>query len=332
MGMDMDAYSKALMKRHKRQIENKDTRTAFRSALFDYEKMPEGVSIWSPKDGDHLIDIIPFTVGSQMPLDRQTGGITAKEGEIDYLVDVDVHCRIGADRMDFVCPRSNFGKPCPICQYLRNEGSGNDELWRKYKTTRRTIYLVWVHDSPEDEAKGIQIWNVAHFFMENKLQPLATLPRGGGYKMYSHPNEGSNISFTIRKKGMGNVEFLGHALYDRERPIPQSILNRTFPLDEVIKMHPSYEEMQEAFRSALTAEETTAFGQSDQDPFPAKGAPAQVPQQTSSVDWYDDEDDSSDEQTLEDIAQEETEKVPRKPLLKKPFKGNMQSKKLIRRH
>lgn len=328
--VEMDKYSQMLQKRHKRQIETKDmVRSGFRSTLFDHSKIPSGVHIWVPKEGDHLIDIIPFEVGNQMPFDRQSGTVTARQGEIDYLIDIDVHSRIGAESMDFVCPKANFGKPCPICQYLRAEGSGNDDLWRKYKTTRRTIYLVWVHDNNEEEAKGIQIWNVAHFFMENKLQPLATLPRGGGYKMYSHPTEGSNISFTIKKKGMGNVEYLGHALYDRERPIPKSILERTFPLDEVIKMHPTFEEIQEVFRSSLTID-ATDFGQSA---FPDKGGD-QAPQmpQATSVDWYDDEDDSSDQQSLEDIAEEETTRVPKKPLLKKPLKGNLKStKKLIRK-
>ena len=325
--MNMDDYSQALKRRHKRQIENKDMmRAAFRSSLIDSAKLPPGTSIWTPKDGDHFIDIIPFVVGNQMPLDRQTGEVTAKPGEIDYLVDVDVHTRLGSNSVDFICPKQNFGQKCPICQYLRNEGSGDEAAWKKYRTTRRTFYLVWVHDTPEEEAKGIQIWNVAHFFMENKLQPLATLPRGGGYKMYSHPVEGSNIAFTIKKKGMGNIEYLGHALYDRERPIPKSILEKTFALDEVIKMHPTYDEIQEVFREVLEEEQgftgRGSLQQTTEDDVPF--AP-----KAKSVDWYDDEDD--EQETLEEAAEEAEVETPR-PTGKRLLKGSLKGHKIIKRN
>lgn len=319
MVMDMDAYSKALKRRHKRQIETKDlVRSATKSSLIDYSKLPEGVGLWYPKEGDHFIDIIPFVVGSNMPLDRQTGEITANKGEIDYLVDVDVHSRIGSNSIDYVCPKQNFGKRCPICAYLRNEGAGNEEIWRKYKTTRRTLYLVWVHDTPEEEAKGIQIWNVAHFFMENKLQPLATLPRGGGYKMYSHPVEGSNIAFTIKKKGMGNIEYLGHALYDRERPIPKSILEKTFPLDEVIKMHPSYDEIQQTLKEAL--EEEQGLGGSSSSVSVQNSSPFQS--SSGAVDWYDEEDEEDEKLEEVEEVEEKPKKVLKKPVLKGHFKGH----------
>lgn len=314
MTIDMDAYSKSLQRRHKRQIETKDLIRTTKSSLIDYSKLPEKVGLWYPKEGEHFIDIIPFVAGNQMPLDRQTGEVTALPGEIDYIVDIDVHCRLGSNSIDYVCPKQNFGKRCPICAYLRNEGSGSEEAWKKYKTTRRTFYLVWVHDTPEEEAKGIQIWNVAHFFMENKLQPLATLPRGGGYKMYSHPVEGSNVSFTIKKKGMGNIEYLGHALYDRERPIPNSILSKAFALDEVIKMHPTYEEMQKTLKEALEEENNLTGGASF-----SQEKESDVPFSTGqSVDWYDEE---------EDDAPEEKPAAPKKVLKKPVLRGNLIKRK-----
>lgn len=276
---NMDRYAQALAKRHKAQIQNKDRKgVTTRSNIYRYENIPEGVSIWMPQAGNHFIDIIPFPVGPDMPLDRETGVVVTPEGEIDYLIDVDMHVRIGENNADFVCPKNNFGERCPICAYIAANRLEKEE-WQKIRPTRRTFYLVWVHDTPEEERKGLQIWQVAHFFMENKLQPLATLPRGGGFKMYSHPVDGSNISFNIKKNGPGQIEYLGHALYDRERPIPQSILDLTFPLDQVIKMHPTYDEINKEFKGYLAARDT-GTGPETEDDVPLG----------ESIDWYADED------------------------------------------
>lgn len=333
--MDMSIYD-GLKMRHKRQIDTKDFIRTVKSNLFN-NTFPSDIPFWSPKDGDHLIDFVPWIAGKDMPLDRKTGTVTTREGEIEYVIDVDVHCRIGPASLDFICPKQNFGKRCPICEYLRNEGSGSEEAWKKYKTTRRTFYLVWVHDTPEDEAKGLQLWNVAHFFMENKLQPLATLPRGGGYKMYSHPTEGSNISFTIKKKGMGNIEFLGHALYDREQPIPQSLLDRAsqIHLDETMVMHPSYDEIKQALKEALECETAFSsrvqtvpgFGTEDDVPFAGQSVPnVPSPQSSQSIDWYDEDEGKEVQQTPVQAESMPPYESPKK-VLKRPLRGNLIIKK-----
>ena len=37
------------------------------------------------------------------------------------------------------------------------------------KAKRRTLYLIWCRDNNTEEEKGIQIWDVANWFIEDKL-------------------------------------------------------------------------------------------------------------------------------------------------------------------
>ena len=124
---------------------------------------------------------------------------------------------------------------------------------------------------------------------------------------------------------MGNIEYLGHALYDRERPIPKSILEKTFALDEVIKMHPTYDEIQEVFREVLEEEQgftgRGSLQQTTEDDVPF--AP-----KAKSVDWYDDEDD--EQETLEEATEEDEVETPR-PTGKKLLKGGLKGRKIIKR-
>lgn len=260
---DDDPYTRALSKRHQQQVSNKDHRgTSRKNTLIDYANLPEGFNIWYAKEGSHLIDIIPFFAGPDMPMKKGAGDpAPTEEGEPDYLVDIEVHTRIGEPQTDFVCPNANFGLPCPICSFITANRLEKED-WKKVKTTRRVFYFVWVHDTPEEEAKGLQIWPVAHFIMEHKLDALTKLPQGGGIRVFSHPTNGFNISFEVQKDG-NKLNYIGHGLWPRNRPIPKKLLERAFPLDSIIKMHPKFEEIEAAFNGmaqTLGADEQQAQG------------------------------------------------------------------------
>lgn len=234
-----------LVKRHQEQIDSKDDKTY--PTIFDKEKIPEGVEFWKCGKGDHLIDIIPFFAGQDHP--------KVNEGELAYVVDFHVHQGVGVMKEPFVCQTKTFRKNDPICEYI----SANRlplEDWNKIKPKRRTVYLVWVHDTPEEEAKGIQIWEVAHYFFENYVDEIAKSPRGGGAVAFSDIDSGKSIAFSVKVTGKykdangtdrDSVSYLGHRFVDREEPIPDQILDQIFPLDGVIQMHPDNDYVEKAF-------------------------------------------------------------------------------------
>jgi len=217
--------------------------------IFNKDKIPEGIEFWRCKEGEHIVDIIPFEAGPNMPLDERLQPITP-EGELDYVLDLFVHTNIGNMRKPYVCPYENFGEPCPICEFIKSNRLEKQD-WKKLVVKHRVVYLVWVHDNKKEEDKGIQIFEVSHFMMEEKIGEIAKLPRGGGYENFSHPDTGKSIAWTRKGSSLENTQYLGHRFVEREAPIPDKILDMSFPLDSIVNMRPSYEEIEKDFRGTL---------------------------------------------------------------------------------
>ena len=87
--------------------------------------------------------------------------------------------------------------------------------------------------------------------MEANIEEIAKLPQGGGFVKFSHPDNGKSLAWTRKGSGMTNTDHLGHRLIKRKSPIPDKILDQTFPLDSIVNMHPLYEEIEKEFRGTL---------------------------------------------------------------------------------
>jgi hypothetical protein len=250
------AQKNNLLKRHQEQVDNKDQGNEF-PTVFDKGKIPKGIGFWRPEKGEHIIDIIPHFAGSQNP--------RVSEGELAYVVDFWVHLNVGPLRTPYCCSAKNFKKSDPICEYVAKNRLDTDE-WKKVSAKRRTAYLVWVHDDDKEEAKGLQIWEVAHFYFEEKIDEIAKAPRGGGAVAFSDIDSGKSIAFTSKVTGSyedgsgkkrDSIGLVGHKFIDRDKEIPNKILEQIFPLDEVILMHPDNAEIEEAFYGSSEKQEKT---------------------------------------------------------------------------
>lgn len=214
--------------------------------IFNKKKIPDGVDFYKVPAGEHIIDVIPFEAGKDMPIDPSTGSAITDKGDLDFILDLYVHQNVGSMKVPYVCPYENFRLPCPICEYIK-ENRLEKDAWSKVSPKRRSIYLIWARNDRDSEKKGIQILDASHFFMQEKIAEVAKLPRGGGNIVFSDPDEGKHVAWTRKGSGKENTSYLGHKLLDRDRPIPDKILDATFPLDQCVNMHPSYEEIETAF-------------------------------------------------------------------------------------
>jgi len=302
-----------LMKRHQEQVDNKDQGNEF-PTIFDKSKIPPGIGFWKCGKGDHLIDIIPFFAGSQNP--------RVPEGELSYVVDLWVHTNVGAMRTPYPCEAKNFKTSDPICEYISKNRLSKDE-WKRVSSKRRTVYLIWVHDSPEEEKKGIQIWEVAHFFFEQHIDEIAKSPRGGGATAFSDIESGKSIAFSVKVTGKykdgdtdrDSISYTGHRFADRDiDSIPTKILEQSFPLDECINMHPDFNEVEEAFLGSSTPkkyEESCV----EEDDIPSKDQkvkkgnkrPEPEPEEEDIDDDGNDQSDEGDDDGTEIAEDEETE-------------------------
>ncbi len=215
--------------------------------IFIKDKLPEGIGFWRPDFGDHLLDIIPFVAGEQHP--------RVPKERMAFNIDVWIHQNIGPMFDQFVCPQRMFKQPDPICNYMRGKRLPEKE-WKAIAPKRRTVYLVWVHDTPEEEEKGLQIWEVAWWNFEKNVDEIAKNPKGGAPVPFSDYDEGKTIAFSIKKSGTftdssgkerDSMDFVGHRFVDRDEAIPDAILDQSFSLDECVNVHPNYDKMEEAF-------------------------------------------------------------------------------------
>jgi len=240
-----------LLRRHEESVADKGEGKF--GSIINSSKLPKGMGFWKCSDEKHIVDFIPFIAGPDMP--KVSGG-GIKEGEFTWLVDLWVHWNIGVLQHPYICPARTNGEPCPICEHLQqNKDTYTKEEYNDIKAKHRTVYLIWCHDNSTEKEKGIQLWEVAHFFMEYNLKEIAERPRGGGTVLYFDPDIGKNVVFTRRGKGAGNTEFIGHRFDDRQEPIPDKILDQSFPLDSVIK-YATYDELHDAFFGTKHGEDT----------------------------------------------------------------------------
>ncbi len=265
---------------------------------FNADKMTE-VSTWWAGKGDHIIDIIPYFAGENDPRND--------EGEPAYILDIDVHRFVGPMDEMVVC-LEQFNTPCPICEEsrrLNREGYDYKEHIKPLKPGRRAMYNVIVRDGGEGEKKGVQIFEIAHWFMEKHLAKIAKDPRGGGFTIFSDPDDGKSISFERTGTGAESTGYSGHRFVDRPEVITDEELEAALCLDELVEIK-TYEEVYEIFFGKKATSEDEPEEEEVDEP------------EEEEVDEPEDEGDEPDEGD-EDEPEDEPEPEPEEK--KKPKRG-----------
>ena len=234
----------------------------------------DDLQFWNCGNGDHLIDIIPFIAGANDPVNA--------EGEPAYVLDVYVHTRQGPMQdKQILCLNENYGEPCPICEHalsMRAEGADKED-YKPHFPTRRTVYNVVVQDSEKEKQKGVQLWNVAHFYMEKHLNNIQKGPVRPGkeatdsYIVFAHPDEGRSIAFEVvaPKSKDDFPKFEGHRFADRDYSTDE-YLDAAYCLSDFLKV-PTYDEVyalhwgeEEEAAESVEAEQAEQAGEGEELP------------------------------------------------------------------
>ena len=206
------------------------------------------VKLWNPKkDETHMFDVIPYFMGDN---DTRVLKGRFKKGSPTYLLDVYAHQNVGVLKSAVICPiHSGYGDSCPICEEVERLW---EEVWPEYqgkgeakekefkekivgpiKAKRRVAYNVIIRDNGKEEAKGLQVYEVAHYSMEAPLQKLVVNPRTGGKIIFSDLDAGKTVSFFRPKAGF----LSGHQFLDRTGPIEEGLEDKALTLDQHIIIH-----------------------------------------------------------------------------------------------
>jgi hypothetical protein len=267
VAVDRSAMKKSLAKKQESSEKSKDDRGKFHGIFKDDV---EGLNLWKVGEGDHEFDIIPYEAGKNDP-DK-----LINPGDFTYTLILWVHRGIGINEDSYICLAKTYGKKCPVCEYqasLRDTDASDDEI-KKWNPTRRTYYNVLVYDNEKEQAKGIQILDIAHYYMEPELLALSRpRSRGGadtGEKIYfaSPDRDGKSISFFKEGKGL-NTAYKAFKFIDRDYDLDQEIIDKAHCLDEIIHI-PEYQEVKEALELGLPEEATSKKVKEEED-IPSEG-------------------------------------------------------------
>lgn len=206
------------------------------------------VSIWRPKDGSHIIDIIPYIVGKNNSENDKPGV------DIHYTFRYFMHRNVGPNNAWVICPAKTWGEDCPICEYrqsLIDKGADWDKQIKPLFPKSRNLYNIVCYDRGE-EKKGVQVWDVSNHYFEKHIVTLSKKPARGGKAekkvLFFDEEEGKSISFTIEPAQSQDdyPEYVAHSFEDRDYKISNAILDSAHCLDELV-VRLKYEELKRAF-------------------------------------------------------------------------------------
>lgn len=233
MALSRDEMRDGLLERTKKNYARKEEIGRF----VTFFKSDVELQFWRPGKGVHIIDILPYVSGSHDP--------DLKKGKPTYNLDLLVHQNIGVSNGKYICP-IQYGKDCPICEHqrsLKDVEDYDEDLYKSLFPTRRSVYNVLVYDNDEEENKGVQVWDVAHFYMEKKILSLTKDARTGETINFALPDKnGKSIQFEIITKKDNPPEYLGHRFVDRDYTISKEDQQSVHCLDELIVLK-DYDEL-----------------------------------------------------------------------------------------
>jgi len=219
------------------------------------------VQRWKPKEGQHMVDIVPYFAGkNDTPEAREEG---------TYMFSFGVHYKVGVDEKTYICPKTIPGwedRRCPICEHaarMKQEGEDYDD-YKVFFPKKRELYNVVVQDSEKERDKGVQVFEVSYHYMGKLLEPIMKKPIRAGMEDVDpyidfalETTDGKTIAFSIGSKKTGKDKvfptYTGHRFVDRDYDL-EEYLEDTYILDEILNI-PSYDEIYKDFFDSSTPKE-----------------------------------------------------------------------------
>lgn len=272
-----------------------------------YLEVPKGVTMFKPKAGVMLLDILPFEVGAGNPW--------AEEGQLHWERTFWVHKGIGANSDSFLCPRRNNKEKCPICEFrakLEAKGEADEELLKSLMPKERQLFNVLDRKAPD---KGVQLWDMSfHLFGKVIQGRLRDADEDDGWDLFFSLDEGKTLKVGFAEKTFNGRTFLEVETIDFKprEAYDEDMLEKVHSLDSLLK-EVSYDELKKTFLEST-----------EDDPAPRKGKGK--PKEDEDEEEEDEEeapkaymrkapadDDDEEEETDSDEEEEDEPKKSKKP-------------------
>ena len=254
-----------------------------------YLKLPDGVTLFKPKAGTFLLDILPYTTGEGNPW--------ADEGSLHWERTFYVHRGIGANNDTFLCPRMTAKKRCPVCEHrihLMKQASGDeeDEKYIKDLSPKQRQLFNLVNRKDPDAKK--QLWDHSYHTFGRMLDArLRNADEDDEWEKFFFLEDGLTIKVSFVEKSMGGYTFVDAESIDfkaRKEPYDDSVLEEVQCLDDLLVL-PDYDELKAAL---LQTEDEEDEDEEDEKP-PSKRVSKSVRSERDEDEPEDEEEEEEDE-------------------------------------
>ncbi len=185
-----------------------------------------------------MMNILPYQITTNKHPEVVAG--RRKVGQWDYLLDVWVHKNIGPNKETILCPRSTYGKACPICDERQKLlDAGREEEAKALRAKRRCVYNVQIIDR-NGPAEKPMIFEVSHINFNKELieEASASVEPGEGPVPFADPGPaGRVVAFRVSEESLGKTKFPSAKSFkflERDEEIEDSVLEACAPLDQLL--------------------------------------------------------------------------------------------------
>lgn len=264
-------------------------------------RLPKGVALFKEQPKTRVqLDILPYVVSDKNHPDRDDEFEIAVPGELWYKRPYWLHRAMGANGDSMVCLQS-VGKKCPICEYrneLLNDGADwSDDTVKALKPSLRNLYVV-VPRSHKNYEEVPHIWDVSQFLFQDFLNE--EVEENEQYETFPDLEDGYTLKIRFAEETFAGNKYAKVSridLVERNKPIPESILDEVPDLDGVLII-PNTETMEEVFfGGAGTADPDDDGDGTDEDERPRRR------QRTTRR--RDDNDDDDDGDNVDDVGDDD---------------------------
>jgi hypothetical protein len=214
-------------------------------------QLPEGVQFYKFKEsGTVRLDVIPYRTSKPQ---RHPDAVDDVWYEVTYFI----HRNVGQNNLTVICPKSTFGKPCPICEY-RNTLDRSDEhdlkIIKDLMPKERQLFNVVVLDAnTKIESPKIYVLDQPRYEFGRVIDELVKNADEDDehYQYYVDLKIGSTLKLTINEKNAGDFKYFGVSSIEikpRKYKYDESVLEHTVDLDATLQITP-YDELKNMFHS-----------------------------------------------------------------------------------
>jgi hypothetical protein len=227
---------------------NKDSGGVSRKTFMDWNKFDNKPEWYNPKKGTNYINIVPYEIKSKLHPMVKAG--KASIGELDFMLDVYVHRYTGPNNdTDVLCPKRNYGKPCPICEQAKEYYDSDKKDEAKQLNASRRV-LLNVQPIIDDEPGKLGVFDVSHYlFMKELMEEAHECKNGEDLIPFADPEKGSVIRFRGSEKQFGKNDYLEYKSFrfeKRQEEISDEVIDEAFSFDTGLILL-SYDEIKAIF-------------------------------------------------------------------------------------